>query len=112
MTNKPLNPESNYAVPSDLHSNMPRYRCHKEVRALKVKQVIVHDPPAGMACQGGFLFFEKATRLSFDPHVGVSLEFLQKHDPQPGGYYVLYEDGYTSFSPAQAFESGYTRIAE
>ncbi len=25
-----------------------------------------------------------------------------------GGYYVVYEDGYKSFSPAGAFESGYT----
>ena len=33
-----------------------------------------------------------------------------KHDPQAGGYYVVYADGYQSFSPAQAFEEGYTRI--
>jgi hypothetical protein len=27
-----------------------------------------------------------------------------------GGYYVVYEDGYKSFSPASAFENGYTRL--
>ena len=27
-----------------------------------------------------------------------------------GGYYVVYEDGYKSFSPAEAFESGYKRV--
>ncbi|MCK9988658.1 MAG: hypothetical protein AzoDbin1_05130 [Azoarcus sp.] len=31
-------------------------------------------------------------------------------DSGVGGYYVVYEDGYKSFSPAIAFESGYTRI--
>ena len=30
--------------------------------------------------------------------------------PHVGGYYVLYEDGYESFSPAKAFEEGYTRF--
>ena len=27
-----------------------------------------------------------------------------------GGYYVRYEDGFESWSPAKAFEEGYTRI--
>lgn len=27
-----------------------------------------------------------------------------------GGYYVRYEDGFESWSPARAFEDGYTRI--
>lgn len=40
--------------------------------------------------------------------VVLSARFVKKHDPQPGGYYVAYKDGYKSFSPAEAFESGYT----
>ena len=27
-----------------------------------------------------------------------------------GGYYVVYEDGYKSFSPSKAFDEGYTLI--
>jgi hypothetical protein len=34
----------------------------------------------------------------------------ERSNPQIGGYYVLYEDGYESFSPADAFESGYSLI--
>jgi hypothetical protein len=30
--------------------------------------------------------------------------------PKPGWYYVVYKDGYKSFSPPEAFEEGYTRI--
>ena len=30
--------------------------------------------------------------------------------PEVGGYYVVHKDGYKSFSPANAFEEGYTRI--
>jgi hypothetical protein len=35
---------------------------------------------------------------------------MHKHKPQVGGYYVLYKDGYASFSPASAFEEGYDLI--
>jgi hypothetical protein len=40
----------------------------------------------------------------------VGAHFMIKHDPQVGGYFVEYEDGYESFSPAKAFEGGYTRL--
>ena len=37
-------------------------------------------------------------------------EWLNKHTPEVGGYYVVYADGYRSFSPAKAFEGGYTKV--
>ena len=40
----------------------------------------------------------------------VDHSYIRKHNPQIGGYYVVYEDGYKSFSPAEVFESGYTLI--
>lgn len=40
----------------------------------------------------------------------VDADFVHKHKPFAGGYYVVYADGYKSFSPAEAFESGYTRM--
>lgn len=40
----------------------------------------------------------------------VPHEYVHKHDPKVGGYYVVYEDGYKSWSPAQAFAEGYTRL--
>lgn len=39
----------------------------------------------------------------------VNKAYLEKHNPQIGGYYVLYPDGYESWSPAEAFEAGYHR---
>lgn len=39
----------------------------------------------------------------------VDALYLKKHNPQVGGYYIVYADGYKSWSPAQAFEEGYTR---
>lgn len=73
---------------------MPKYKCHKEVHALKIKAVGVNNITPE---EDGYAIFL------------VEPEYILKHDPQPGGYYVVYEDGYKSFSPADAFESGYTR---
>lgn len=38
-------------------------------------------------------------------------EYMQKHQPRAGGYFVVYKDGYESWSPAEAFEEGYTRVS-
>lgn len=82
-------------------TEMPRYRCHKEVWALKI-QALDEVGPDG-ACK---LFPSDAGYASFV----VDGAYVRKHNPQPGGYYVVYKDGYKSFSPAQAFEEGYTRF--
>jgi hypothetical protein len=89
---------------------LPKYRCHKEVYALKIKAIrkvsteICREPVTD-----GTVFWivpEDSQYAEFE----VPLDFITKHQPQPGGYYVVYKDGYRSFSPAEAFEDGYTRI--
>ena len=81
---------------------MPRYRCHKEVRALKIASIEI--------VQGGAVI--TPVEEGYEPFQ-VSVEYREKHDPEgrgAGGYYVVYEDGYESFSPAKAFEAGYSAI--
>lgn len=85
---------------------MPKYRCHKTVRALKI--VAVQDPTKAECETDGsrvLIFAEEG----FPPR-RVDCDYVRKHRPQPGGYYVQYEDGYQSFSPAEPFEAGYTKI--
>jgi hypothetical protein len=78
---------------------MPLYQCHKQVRALKIAAVDHHPAGARITpADEGFGAIE------------VDAEYVIKHRPHGGGYYVVYEDGYKSFSPAAAFEGGYTRI--
>lgn len=72
---------------------MPKYKSHKEVWALKIKSV---DATTITPADNGYAPFE------------VPEQYIAKHDPKAGGYYVVYEDGYQSFSPADAFEGGYT----
>lgn len=78
---------------------MPRYRSHKDVWALKIKDVISND--------GGTMLVPEDSGYSA---FAVSGDYIRKHQPTIGGYYVRYKDGYESFSPAQAFEEGYTLI--
>lgn len=93
--------------PSDsaAQMGMPRYRCHKEVHALKIVGVIDSTTP-GHESDGSRVLVVEAP---YAP-VLVDREYVRKHAPTAGGYYVLYDDGYRSFSPAGAFEGGYTRL--
>lgn len=76
---------------------MPQYKCHKRVWALKIDGVVSN--PNGSV---DLFFVEKG-------YAPVNLEGKSAdREWRAGGYYVVYEDGYTSFSPAKAFEEGYT----
>lgn len=75
-------------------TEMPKYRCHKEVHAIRIESVDVTS---------WTLFFQ----LPFTP-IRVDPFWYEKHKPEAGGYYVFYADGYVSYSPAKAFEDGYT----
>lgn len=77
---------------------LPRFRSHKVVEAAKVVHVdesaLILDPGDGR-----------------DQFVQpVSEEWVQRHKPRAGGYFVRYSDGYESWSPAEAFEAGYGRL--
>ena len=76
------------------------WTCHKQVEAEKITQITTL--PNGK------------TELHFGadnsgPFAVVDAEWLARHNPQIGGYFVLYKDGYSSYSPAEAFEEGYSR---
>ena len=74
---------------------MPRYQSHKTVWALKIADV------------NGF-------NLSFADEgyapIDVDPKLFMRYTPVKGDYYVVYDDGYKSISPAKAFEDGYTRV--
>jgi hypothetical protein len=125
-------------TPTKIQSSLPRYKCHKEVRAVKIAAIEFAPLPEfkGALCRGSQAFGTACGQCErckwYQAHPGprnavitpditpegfelpsfvVSGEFMSKHKPVAGGYFVVYEDGYESFSPAQAFEEGYTLIA-
>lgn len=75
---------------------LPQYRCHKIVRAARITGFRPNGTDAP-----DLLLGEIGGIVSLLP------EWHEKHRPQIGGFFVRYEDGYTSFSPATAFEEGY-----
>lgn len=82
-------------------AELPRYVCHKRVWALKIKEVAKPLP------SGDCMLTPEDD--GYEPVI-VDAAYMRKHNPLAGGYYVVYEDGYKSFSPAEAFEGGYLRI--
>ena len=84
-----------------VNSEMPKYKCHKEVWALKIAEVEVLG-------DGAVILYPEDKSYE---NILLDKGFQEKHKPYQGGYYVVYADGYKSFSPANAFESGYTLIS-
>lgn len=82
-------------------TEIPKYRSFKTVRALKIMEVEQH--PLDSGGMGAMLH---PMDKDIEPFL-VDVNYVKKHNPVAGGYYVLYEDGYESFSPALAFEAGY-----
>jgi hypothetical protein len=86
------------------HLSLPRWKCHKVVHAIKLASVefipgtsTVNLHPAEP---------EYPTLVRAGP---FSRRVPAGSDP---GYFVVYPDGYESWSPTKAFEEGYTRIGE
>lgn len=79
---------------------MKRFQCHKQVNAAPITHI-----------DGTKLLLQADDGEGVVP-IAVSMEFIERHKPKPGDYFVEYEDGYTSISPASAFESGYAEIGE
>lgn len=83
---------------SQPQSPMPAFVCHKRVWALKIEKVHVDDDGQGVVLQ-----FEKP----FSLRAFTTSQLEHKPVPEAGMYFVEYEGGYFSFSPADAFEKGY-----
>jgi hypothetical protein len=87
-------------------TEMPKYQCHKRVWALKIAKVEDPTKPDEETDGSRILHFEDA---GYAPR-RVARDYVRKHNPQVGGYFVVYKDGYESWSPAKEFEEGYTRL--
>jgi len=86
------------------------YKSHKQVQAMEVEAI--YKP-------GSYLMIHEVDGTKLDAWmlegegghcVFVDQKYIDKHNPRAGGYYVLYPNGYESFSPPDVFEEGYNEI--
>jgi len=88
----------------ELREKMPRYRCIKCVSAAQIITLVVHvDGVLDLVMAGPDGEIYKAR---------LSKEWNEKHQPDKGGYLVMYDDGYNSYSPSDPFEKGYVLMTE
>lgn len=73
---------------------LEKYKCHKIVQAARI---------LGISLTGELAF-------GTDNFILKDKKWLDKFKPGVGGYFVVYEDGYESYSPAKAFEEGYSKF--
>ena len=84
---------------------MDRYKCHKVVEAGLISRIDHNDNGASLLLG--------PTLQDRDPErVQVTHAYLSRHMPRIGGYFVRYDDGYESWSPADAFEAGYSILTD
>lgn len=90
---------------------LPKYQCHKKVWALKIKSILFDkkEQLSGVSGEVGRMAEITPYEDGYAPFI-VDENYIAKHNPKEGGYYVVYDDGYKSFTPADAFESGYALI--
>ena len=87
-----------------IEREMPKYRSHKVVHALKIKEIV--ENPNGTLD----LFFHLNGFAPWNISSMCANRF--KHTDDDLGYYVVYEDGHESWSPTKAFEEGYLLIGK
>jgi hypothetical protein len=74
---------------------MPIYVSHKRVWALEIESVSVGAPYRMKPKDVGYA------------EITLPAEMWSRYQPVSGDFYVVYADGYKSFSPRKAFLEGY-----
>lgn len=83
---------------------MQKYQCHKIVQAAKIIGIVANTKESIIAkCDDGQDYVLPVARINIADILEPGKSF---------GYVVRYEDGYTSWSPAEPFETGYTLIED
>ncbi len=87
-------------------AELPKYRSHKVVHALKISGISLRTPDQG---GGATIFPEDNAYAAFDVDDKWVARFTGAWNDDKG-YYVVYEGGFASWSPTEAFENGTTPI--
>ena len=90
---------------------LPRYKCHKEVHALKIESIVHGHDAEGKGDIDKCTFFpEDDTFKPMEVDSNWCYKKVESQEQYDCGYLVIYADGYRSWSPTKVFEDGYTRL--
>jgi hypothetical protein len=98
----------------DIVAKLPKWQSHKILEGDKI--VAIKD--VGVANRTGPNDSGQRWVLACGVEIEVSLDLLSRlpigkaYKDALGGYYAKYQDGFESWSPAQAWEEGNTRLPE
>ena len=86
---------------------LPKWQCHKQVWGDRIREILPLTPDSERAGPD-----DTGYRLYLDCGgvIVVTKQLIARSAPSVGDYFVQYEDGYQSLSPAVPFEAGYTRL--
>ena len=100
--------DSESAAMAGNQTELTQWKSHKKVWAEQVLAARDNGPN----CESAFVGDTHIVwLLANGGYIHVSEELKHRGGDNPvGGYYVRYEDGFESWSPAKAFEEGYTKI--
>lgn len=86
---------------------MRKYRCHKVVTAGKIVAAERNETTGGC-----FVTVLGGEQINVHPDILAKAGQAMDANIKDMGYLVVYDDGYTSWSPTKAFEEGYTEMLE
>ena len=107
LVRQSANHQEGYEMSVGTQVQLHKWKCHKEVWADRIRAVIVLSPIDERIAPTNH---DVTLRLDGGGEIGVSKTFIARGIPSVGDYFVQYDDGYQSWSPAKAFEEGYTRL--
>ena len=85
---------------TDFLHTIPNYRCHEQVKTLKIRTIILNPRSYELHFED-----ERFVPIVFSAH------WVSRLHPEAGGY-VVWHDSHIGYSPAAAFEAGYTLMEE
>ena len=100
--NKEMNNKDNKII-----NNLPLYIYHEQVKVVKIKKIVpIIDEIKNKridTISTVLIIPENNDAPSFH----VDAEYLNKYNPKPGGYFILYKDGCQSYFSKEDFEDRY-----
>jgi hypothetical protein len=89
--------------------SLSSYKCHKVVQAGEIEGIVNYTDPDTLRTERKLIVTNSEGETD---EIKISVDYVEKHKPRAGGYYVLYADGYESFSPADPFLEGYVDLSK